>query len=160
MLISKALLSISENGKIRCEHLIQIILPVYSGSGNYLVTVDTEQRHLFVFNVQTATFTMIKDVFSASENDSGEVREEMTTVDALALIDDGRTIVVSNMFSNDLHLLDSATLEQKRVLKGRSRSRSKETIKKWMLKGPILRSWVLLEVAAGSVPSFRRTTHL
>ncbi|XP_048252371.1 NACHT and WD repeat domain-containing protein 2-like [Haliotis rufescens] len=92
-----------------------------AGSGNYLVTVDTEQRHLFVFNVQTATFTMIKDVFSASENDGGEVREEMTTVDALALIDDGRTIVVSNMFSNDLHLLDSATLKQKRVLKGSQR---------------------------------------
>ncbi|XP_067673031.1 NACHT and WD repeat domain-containing protein 2-like [Haliotis asinina] len=92
-----------------------------AGSGNYLVTTDTEQHHLFVFNVQTSTFTILKDVFSARDNDSGESREEMTTVDALALIDDGRTIVVSNMFSNDLHLLDSATLDEIRVLKGSQR---------------------------------------
>ncbi|XP_046570723.1 NACHT and WD repeat domain-containing protein 2-like [Haliotis rubra] len=92
-----------------------------AGSGNYLVTTDTEQRHLFVFNVQTSTFTFMKDVFSAGDNDSGESREEMATVDALALIDDGRTIVVSNMFSNDLHLLDSVTLEEMRVLKGSQR---------------------------------------
>jgi len=86
-----------------------------------LVNVDSEQRYLFVFDIAASTFTFMHEAFPVVSDEENEAKEELLTIDAVALIEDGYKVVVSSMYNSDLHVLYSATMSLVQVIRGRSR---------------------------------------
>lgn len=79
-----------------------------------MALVDNTSKSFVLLNLKSMTSSSCCHVFE----DVGE--EEELEIDAIAVTNDNRYVIVASMLTNDLHIFDANTLTKSHVINGKS----------------------------------------
>ena len=88
-----------------------------SGCEKYVACVDLDQYCVFIVDIVAKSFIHMLQPFQPFKTEDGE--DDQYTVEAMVMTSDGKDLILSNCYDNNLNVYDIKSMKKKHEWKGK-----------------------------------------